>query len=194
MLIYPWLVQKNYTLRWRRLLLYGRQSYRSIVLIFAWLFQARPLYIVVLLAGVWAISKLALTTSMKQQLDPMEILRELRQGGIAMNTPIPHLILLCLCNLLTRAQSWRMLISGLTINLWWRNFHLPENYCKALSPILIIILGWECSWFDLAVLTYGEAMKPTFGKRAKLPVVSPIVHEEWLQDYLSTLLLATESW
>ena len=118
----------------------------------------------VLLAGVWAISKPALTASMKQQLDPMEILRDLRQGGIAMNTPIPHLILLCLSNL-TGAQSWRMYISGLTINLWWCNFHLPENYCKALSPILIIILGWECSWYDLAILTYGEAMKPTFGKK-----------------------------
>ena len=135
------------------------------MLIFAWLFQARPLYIVVFLAGVWAISKLALTASMKQQLDPMEILRDMRQGGIAMNTPIPHLILLCLSNLLTGAQSWRMYISGLTINLWWCNFHLPENYCRALSPILTIILGWECSWYDLAILTYGEAMKPTFGKK-----------------------------
>ena len=121
----------------------------------------------VFFAGVWAISKLALTASMKQQLDPMEILRDLRQGGIAMNTPIPHLILLCLSNLLTGAQSWRMLISGLTINLWWCNFHLPENYCRALSPILTIILGWECSWYDLAILTYGEAMKPTFGERAE---------------------------
>ena len=24
-------------------------------------------------------------------------------------------------------------------------------------------LAWECSWFDFAILTYGEAMKPTFG-------------------------------
>ena len=29
-----------------------------------------------------------------------------------------------------------------------------------------MILAWECSWFDFAILTYGEAMKPTFGKRA----------------------------
>ena len=28
-----------------------------------------------------------------------------------------------------------------------------------------MILAWEWSWFDLAILTYGEAMKPTFGKR-----------------------------
>ena len=84
-----------------------------------------------------------------------------------MNTPIPHLILLCLSNLLTGAQSWRMYISGLTINLWWCNFHLPENYCRAFSPILAIVLGWECSWYDLAILTYGEAMKPTFGKNGK---------------------------
>ena len=44
-------------------------------------------------------------------------------------------------------------------------------------------------------MTYGEAMKPTFGKTAALkmakhatvplPVVKPIVHEEWLQDYLN---------
>jgi hypothetical protein len=26
-----------------------------------------------------------------------------------------------------------------------------------------MVLAWECSWFDLAILTYGEAMKPTFG-------------------------------
>ena len=43
--VYPWVVVKNYTLRWRRLLLYGGQSYRTILLGFAWLFQARPLYI-----------------------------------------------------------------------------------------------------------------------------------------------------
>jgi len=103
---------------------------------------------------------------MKQQLDPMEIWRDLRQGGTAINAPIPQLILLCLCNLLTRAKSWRMVLSGLTIILWWLNYHLPENYCKAISPILTIILGWECSWYDLAILTYGEAMKPTLGKRA----------------------------
>ena len=48
MLIYPWLVQKNWTLRWRRLLLYGGQSYRTILLIFAWQFQARPLYTAIL--------------------------------------------------------------------------------------------------------------------------------------------------
>ena len=26
-----------------------------------------------------------------------------------------------------------------------------------------MILAWECSWFSVALLTYGEAMKPTFG-------------------------------
>ena len=30
-------------------------------------------------------------------------------------------------------------------------------------PALIMILAWERPWFDLAILTYGEAMKPTFG-------------------------------
>ena len=44
-IIYPWTIKKKYTLRWRRLLLYGGQSYRTILLCFAWLFQARPLYI-----------------------------------------------------------------------------------------------------------------------------------------------------
>ena len=103
---------------------------------------------------------------MKQQLDPMEILRDLRQGGTAINSPIPHLILLCLCNLFTGAQSWCMVLSVFTISLWWFNYHFQENYCKAISPALTMILAWECPWFDLATLTYGEPMKPTFGKRA----------------------------
>ena len=30
-IIYPWPIKKNYTLRWRRLLLYGGQSYRTIL-------------------------------------------------------------------------------------------------------------------------------------------------------------------
>ena len=33
--------------------------------------------------------------------------------------------------------------------------------------MLTLILAWGCSWFDLAILTYGEAMKPTFGKKGK---------------------------
>ena len=60
-----------------------------------------------------------------------------------------------------------MVLSGLTIILWWLNYHLPEKYCKFISPILTIIFGWECSWYDPALLTYGEAMKPTFGKKGK---------------------------
>ena len=27
-----------------------------------------------------------------------------------------------------------------------------------------MILAWEYSWFDLAILTYGETMRPTFGE------------------------------
>ena len=99
MLIYPWLVRKNWTLRWRRLLLYGGQSYRTILLIFAWQFQDRPLYIAIFYTGVWTISKVAQTSPMKQQVDPIEILRDMRQGGTAINVPIPHLILLSLSNL-----------------------------------------------------------------------------------------------
>ena len=38
-IIYPWIIKKNYALRWRRLLLYGGQSYRTILLCFAWLFK-----------------------------------------------------------------------------------------------------------------------------------------------------------
>ena len=59
-----------------------------------------------------------------------------------------------------------MVLSGFSISIWWLNYHARENYCKAISPALTIILAWECSWFDLAILTYGEAMKPTFGKKA----------------------------
>ena len=44
-IVYPWAIKKNYTLRWRRLLLHGGQSYRTILLCFAWLLPARPLYI-----------------------------------------------------------------------------------------------------------------------------------------------------
>ena len=29
--------------------------------------------------------------------------------------------------------------------------------------MLTLILAWGCSWFDLAIPTYGEAMNPTFG-------------------------------
>ena len=79
---YPWLVQKNWALRWRRLLIHGGQSYRAILLSFAWLFQARPLHILVFFGGVWTISK----------LDPIEIVRDLRQGRTIINSPIPHVI------------------------------------------------------------------------------------------------------
>ena len=60
-----------------------------------------------------------------------------------------------------------MVLSGLTIILWWLEYHLQEKYCKAISPALTIILAWECSWFDFATLTYGEAMQPTFSDRAQ---------------------------
>ena len=163
MLTFPWIVKKNYTLRWRRLLLYGGQSYRTILLTFAWLFQARPLYIAVFYAGMWSISKVALQSPMKRQVDPMEIWRDLRQGGSTLNAPIPHLILLCLSNICMGASSWRMVLSGFTISLWWLNYHFEENYCKAISPPLSMILAWEWAWFDFVIFTYGEAMKPTFG-------------------------------
>ena len=103
---------------------------------------------------------------MKRQLDPLEILRDMRQGGTSFNVPIPHVIFLSLCNILMGASIWRMVLSGFIISAWYFDFHLQENYCKALSPMLTIIIGWECSWYDLAVLTCGEAMKPTFGKQA----------------------------
>ena len=167
MLIYPWLVQKNFTLRWRRLSCYGGQSYRAILLVFAWLFQAWPLYIVAFYAGVWAISKLRLTTSMQQQVGPMEIWRDLRQGSCAVRGPIPHIILVCLSNVFMEVQSWRAVVSGLTIMAWLLDYHLEESYCRVISPMLTLILAWGCSWFDLAILTYGEAMKPTFGKKGK---------------------------
>ena len=80
---------------------------------------------------------------------------------------IPHAIFLSLCNILMGASIWRMVLSGFTISVWWFNYHFQENYCKAISPALTIILAWECSWFHLAILTYGEAMKPTFGKKGK---------------------------
>ena len=162
MFAYPWLVQKNWTLRWRRLLLYCGQSYRIILLSFAWLFQARPLYIVGFFVGVWIISKVALTSPMKPQLDPMEIFRDLRQGGTCIYSPIPHVVLLSLSNL-TGATCWRMVLSGFTISLWWSKYHFKEDYCKVISPALTMILAWEFSWFYIAILTYGEAMKPTFG-------------------------------
>ena len=64
-----------------------------------------------------------------------------------------------------------MVLSGFTISAWWFNHHFQENYCKAISPALTIVLAWECSWFDLAILTYGEAMKPTFGKSGRNKIV-----------------------
>ena len=174
---------RNYTLRWRRLLLYGGQSYRSILMWFAWLFQARPLYIACFFICLCIMSKLAITSAMKRQLDPLEMWRDLRQSGNTMNVPIPHVIFLSLCNILMGASIWRMVLSGFTISVWWFNYHFQENYCKAISPALTIILAWECSWFHLAILTYGAAMKPTFGKTAALrmakhatvplPVVNP---------------------
>ena len=103
---------------------------------------------------------------MKRQLDPLEILRDMRQGGNTMNVPIPHVIFLSLCNIFMGASTWRMVLSGFTISAWYFEYHFQENYCKAISPALTIFLAWECSWFDLAVLMYGEAMKHTFGKRA----------------------------
>jgi hypothetical protein len=74
---------------------------------------------------------------------------------------------LSLCNVLMGASIWRMVLSGFTISAWYFKCHFQESYCKAISPALTIILAWECSWFDLAILTYGEAMKPTFGKSGK---------------------------
>ncbi len=59
-IVYPRVVVKNYTKRWRRLVPYGGQSYRTILFSFAWLFQARPLYIVVFFVGVWTVSRLTL--------------------------------------------------------------------------------------------------------------------------------------
>ena len=64
---------------------------------------------------------------MKRQLDPLEILRDMRQGGSTINVPIPHVILLSLCNLLMGASSWRMVLSGFTIGLWWLNYHFQEE-------------------------------------------------------------------
>ena len=98
--VYPWIVVKNYTLRLRRLVLYGGQSYRTILFTFAWVFQARPLYIVVFYAGVWAISKVALTSPMKRQVDPINMLRDMRHGvSIGSYWPLPPIIFLCLFNL-----------------------------------------------------------------------------------------------
>ena len=34
-------------------------------------------------------------------------------------------------------------------------------------PALTMILAWEFSWFHILTLTYGEAMKPTFGDAAE---------------------------
>ena len=73
-------------------------------------------------------------------------------------------ILLSLWNTLMRPSSWLTVLSGFTITLWYFNYHLQDNYCRAISPVVTITLGWECSWFDLAIMTYGEAIKPTFGK------------------------------
>ena len=81
-IVYPWAIKKNYTLRWRRLLLYGGQSYRTILFCFAWLFQARPLYIACFFICLCIMSKLAITSPMKRQLDPLEILRDMPQGVI----------------------------------------------------------------------------------------------------------------
>ena len=136
-----------------------------ILLGFARLLQARPLYIACFSTCLCIMSKLAITSPMKRQLDPLEIVRDIRQGGSTINVPIPHVILLSLCNILIGASIWRMVLSGFTISAWWFNCHFQEDYCKAISPALTIILAWGCSWFDLAVLTYGEAMKPTFGKK-----------------------------
>ena len=163
MLAYPWLVQKNWTLRWRKLLLHGGHNYRTMLISVAWVFQARPLYIVAFFVGVWTISRLTLTSPMKTQLDPLEILRDLRQGGAIIKSPIPNVILLSLCNLLTGATCWRMVLSTMNIILWWLKYHLEENYRKAISPVLAMILAGEFSWFDIVTLTYGEAMTPTFG-------------------------------
>ena len=66
--VYPCVVVENYTLRWRRLLVYAGQSYRTSLLSFAWLFQARPLYIVCLFTCLYIISKGAITSPMKRQL------------------------------------------------------------------------------------------------------------------------------
>ena len=104
LIIYPWAIKKNYTLRWRRLLLYGGQSYRTILLCFAWLFQARPLYIACFFTCLCTMSKLAITSPMKRHFDPLEILRDIRQGGSIINLPIPHVILPSLCNLVMGHQ------------------------------------------------------------------------------------------
>ena len=118
-MVYQWVVRKNYTLRWRRLLLYGGQSYRTIFLCFAWLLQSRPLYIACFFTCLCIMSKLAITSPMKRQLDPLEIWRDMRQGGNTMNVPIPHVILLSLCNILMGASIWRMVLSGFTISAWY---------------------------------------------------------------------------
>ena len=133
LIIYPWTIKKNYTLRWRRLLLYGGQSYRTILLCFAWLFQARPLYIACFFICLCILSKLAITSPMQRQLDPLEILRDMRQGGSTINVPIPHVIFLSLCNILMGASIWRIMLSGFTISAWYFKYHFQENYCKAIS-------------------------------------------------------------
>ena len=106
-IVYPWVIKKNYTLRWRRIFLYGGQSYRTILLCFAWLFQARPLYIACFFICLCSMSKLAITSPMKRQLDPLEMWRDMRQRGNTMNVPIPHVIFLSLCNILMGASIWR---------------------------------------------------------------------------------------
>ena len=133
---YTWTIKKKYTLRWRRLVLYGGQSYRTILLCFAWLFQARPLYIACFFICLCIMSKLAITSPMKRQLDPLEILRDMRQGGSTINVPIPHVIFLSLCNILMGASIWRIMLSGFTISAWYFKYYFQKNYCKAISFFL----------------------------------------------------------
>ena len=89
--------------------------------------------------GVWAISKVALTSPMNRQVDPINMLRDMRHGvSIGSYWPLPRIIFLCLFNFCMGVATWRMVLSGITISLWWFTYHFEEEYCKAISPALTI--------------------------------------------------------
>ena len=122
---------------------------------------------------------LTTTSPMKWQFPLTLMMRDARECGqrTAMVTPpckateinglLSPALLRGLWNLFMSVSSWRIELSGFTISLWCFNYHFKDTYCRAISPVLSFILGLESLCPILAIMTYREAIKPTFGKRAR---------------------------
>ena len=129
------------------------------LVIFAWFFEERPLSIAVGYGGSYLFSKLAITSSIKRQLSPACVMRDILDGAI---TPA---VLMSIANLFMSPSVLRIWVSGTIMMLRYFDRHLP--LCRVISQLLTIFLCFERSWFTIVIMTTAEAINPTVGKRAR---------------------------